>query len=126
MAHAAEMSVTANAIEELIRELAEHPVVARKALHFLPVASANFNVTGPNALVWGWPAPESGRRGLSLAYHDLDGQIVILSMMAIGGEVVEIELMRGDGEQPRSSPKQSELWEMLPGRIYSPRPVAPT
>ena len=126
MVHAAQISVTANAVEELIRELAEHPVVARKALHFLPGASATFSVMGPNALLWGWPAPENGRRGLSLGYYDLDGQIVTLSLMAIGSEVVEIELMRGDGEQPRSSPKHSELWEMPPGRIYLPRPVTPT
>ena len=117
------MSVNANAIEPLIRELAGHPVIVRKAWHFIPSETATFRVMGPNALVWDWPAPERGRRGKSLAYYDLDGQIVLLTLLAIGGEVVEIELLRGDGERPGSVPTRSDLWEMVPGCVYSPRPV---
>jgi hypothetical protein len=120
------MSISAKAIEELIRELAEHPIVARKALQFRPGELATFSVMGPNALVWDWPAPETGRRGMSLAYHDLDGRLVLLSLMAIGGEVVELELMRGDGEQPQSLPKLADLFEMIPGHTYASRPIPPS
>jgi hypothetical protein len=64
----------------------------------------------------------SAERGIAtLAYYDLDGQIVSVGLAAAGGEVTEIELWRGDDQPVLSVPNRTDLWEMEPGRIYSPR-----
>jgi len=117
------MNLTSEAVEPLVRALAQHPALKNYDLRFLPLAEARFHEIAPGILTWDWCDRHKEERGKgSLAYYDLDGQIVSVGLVAAHNEVTEIELWRGDGNPVQSVPSQADLWEMVPGVIYSPRP----
>jgi hypothetical protein len=116
------MAIDFHALEPLIEALAQHPAVQKDGLQFSPVSDASFHQVGPDILLWGWGERGPGERGKApLAYYDLDGQIVSVGLLARGNQVTEIELLRGDGNALLAVPRQCDLWEMVPGRVYSPR-----
>jgi hypothetical protein len=114
--------VDGDAIAALVSALAKHPSVKEQHLSFNAAADATFHKVNAGILVWDWNAPSQGRRGKGpLAYYDLDGQIVAVGLLAIDDNVVELELQRGDSTPVLSIPRQSDLWEMQAGVVYSPR-----
>ena len=116
------MAINSDALERLIEALAEHPAVQRDGLQFSAVSDASFHQIDPSILLWGWGDRGPGERGkAALAYYDLDGQIVSVGLLAAGNQVTEVELWRGDGNALLSVPARGDLWDMVPGRVYSPR-----
>ena len=92
-------------------------------VHFAPVTQARFHQISADTVTWDWCDRHSAERGLrtALAYYDLDGQIVSVTVVKAEDQVTEIELWRGDGEPILSVPHQADLWEMVPGEVYAPR-----
>ena len=64
------------------------------------------------------PAYTSVSRVISGSTHR---QIVSVNVSKADNQITEIELWRGDNQPILSVPKQADLWEMHPGRVYSPR-----
>jgi hypothetical protein len=116
------MTIASEDVELLINVLAKHPSVKNDGFRFAPIAEARFHQVNPGTLYWDWELPSGEKRGkTALAYYDLDGQIVSLVLLAVTDTVTDIELWRGDGQPVPHLPEQPDLWEMVPGRIYSPR-----
>jgi hypothetical protein len=116
------MTVSSEAVEPLVEALAEHASIKESGVIFAPASEARFHEPGPGTLTWDWCGRSAAEQGIqTLAYYDADGQIVSVGMAAAGSQVTEIELWRGDGQPVLSVPRRGDLWEMEPGRIYSPR-----
>lgn len=116
------MTVYANAVEALIEALAEHPLIQKSGVQFAPATEARFHEVSPGTIIWDWSDGGAGEQGIAtLAYYDRDGQIVSVVQFAAGSQVTEIELWRGDNQPVLSLPAHADLWEVEPGRIYSPR-----
>jgi hypothetical protein len=117
------MAVTSDDVGRLIEALAGHPSVTRSGVRFAPIVKARFHEISPGTLTWDWCDRHPAERGLraGLAYYDLDGQIVDVNVVKSGNLVTEIELWRGDDKPIQSVPQQADLWEMVPGQVYSPR-----
>lgn len=122
-AHRGSMTLSADAIGPLIEELALQPSVRAKGARFLPPGEARFHEVSPGTLAWDWCDRNSTERALRspLAYYDLDGQIVMVSVVIAQGAVTEIELCRGDDQPIQTTPQSKDLWEMIEGVTYSPR-----
>jgi hypothetical protein len=118
------MSISWDALEALAEAIAAHPAFLNKGLRFAPVAQARFHQIRDDTLTWDWCDRQSGERGLraALAYYDTDCQIVSVGVSYADDVVTEVELWRGDGQLIRSVPRGADVWEMIEGRTYSPRP----
>ena len=123
MAQHVQKSVTSEAVEMLVEALRRHPYLTRSGAHFGSVTEARFHEINSGTVTWDWCDRHGGERGLRgvLAYYDLDHRTVSISLAKADNQVTEIELWRGDGNPILSMPQQVDLWEMVPGRIYSPR-----
>ena len=117
------MSVAKEDVARLIEALEGHPSVTRSGVRFAPATEARFQEISPGTLTWDWCDRHAAERALraGMAYYDLDGQIVGVSVVEAGNQVTEIELWRGDDNPVLSVPQQADLWEMVPGQGYSPR-----
>ena len=118
-----QMTATSEAVESLIKALSTHPSVTRDGAYFAPATEARFHGIRPDTLTWDWCDRNSAERGLraALAYYDLDGQIVSVALSVASKQVTEIELWRGDGTPILSVPSDGDVWEVVPGQVYSPR-----
>lgn len=117
------MGIAFDQIEQLVDALKSYPSVSETGLSFPPVSEARFHRISDGTVTWDWCERHSGERGLrgALSYYDLDDQIVAVNVAFAGHQVTEIELWRGDDAPIMSLPKSSDLWEMEPGKVYSPR-----
>lgn len=117
------MSVTEADIAQVLEALTMHPWVRRSGVRFLPSAESRYHEVGPDTPTSDWRDRRPAERALEggLAYHDVDGQIVGIMLMAEDGVVTEIELWRGDDLPILSLPQPAKLWEVLPGQSYFPR-----
>jgi hypothetical protein len=117
------MSLVSDDITLLVEALKGHSSVTGSGVRFAPVSQVRFHEISAGTLTWDWCDRHPAEQGLraALAYYDLDGQIVSVNVAKADDQVTEIELWRGDDQPILSVPKQADLWEMLPGRVYSPR-----
>lgn len=117
------MSISPTDVEAVVAVVASHPSVTSSGVHFAQVSEAQFHEISPGVVAWQWGDRTPKERGLraALAYFDLDGSIVGVVVITVENQVTQIELMRGDAKPILSVPQQGDLWEMVPGQLYSPR-----
>jgi hypothetical protein len=85
-----------------------------------PLATATFtNEDGWAIWLWSKPSPDFRAKG-NFLYVDEDGTNLSLTLVGAKEQLVEIEIWRGDGNDPHKAPTISELIFMKPGVIYGP------